>query len=277
MCYTLKYYGQGCVIMRFCSFASGSSGNCEYVSDGSSNILLDAGISTKRIVESLSEAGTKPEELDGIFITHEHSDHIMGLNVFESRYKVPVYATEETLEGIERADKKGRIDTSLFRPVTPDKKISIGDMEITPSSISHDAGNPVCYTITSGDEKIGMATDLGVFDDYTIDNLKDSDILFIEANYDLAMLQAGRYPFSLKKRILGNKGHLSNDMSANLILSLLGRKVKHVFLGHLSKDNNYPELAYETVKYELNKEYGDISRFNLTPAARDIMSCMVNI
>ena len=91
------------------------------------------------------------------------------------------------------------------------------------------------------------------------------------------MLQAGRYPFSLKKRILGNKGHLSNDMSANLILSLLGRKVKHVFLGHLSKDNNYPELAYETVKYELNKEYGDISRFSLTPAARDIISCMVNI
>lgn len=263
--------------MRFCSFASGSSGNCEYISDGSSSLILDAGISNKRIVNSIEALGEKPEDIDGILITHEHSDHIKGLVVFESKYKKPVYATEATLKGIERYDKDNRIDTSLFRVIEPDKEFMVGDMTVMPFATSHDTGGSVCFSISKGEKKIGMATDLGTFDNYTIDKLKGSDILFVEANYDLAMLQAGRYPFSLKKRILSDYGHLSNDMGANLILRLLERKVKHVFLGHLSKDNNYPELAYETVRYELSKEYGDISRFHIATAARDDMSCMVNL
>ncbi len=264
-------------MMKFCSFASGSSGNCEYAGDDSTNILIDAGISTKRIVNNLDYIGVEPDKLDGIIVTHEHSDHIMGLSVFEGKYNVPIYATGSTLEGIERYDKKKKIDTTLFREIKPDNVFTIGSMDIMPFATSHDAGNPVCYSIKSGESKIGLATDLGMFDDYIVKNLSDSELLFVEANYDVAMLQAGKYPFVLKKRILSDYGHLSNDMSARLILQLLNSKVKHVFLGHLSKENNYPELAYETVKYELTKEYGDISRFDLRTADRDILSCAVTI
>lgn len=261
--------------MRFCSFASGSSGNCEYIGNGQTNIILDAGISTKRIVKGLEEVDAEPEKLDGIIITHEHSDHIKGLVIYESKYNVPVYATEETLKAIERYDKDNRIDTSLFRPVKPDREFFIGNLSIKPFATSHDALNSVCYTISDGNTKIGMATDLGMYDNYVISNLIESDLLFIEANYDVAMLQAGKYPFSLKKRILSEYGHLSNDMSAKLILQLLNRKVKHVFLAHLSKENNYPELAYESVKYDLKNEYGNISMFDIRTADRDNISCNV--
>lgn len=263
--------------MRFCSFASGSSGNCEYIGNGQTNIILDAGISTKRIVKGLEEVNVAPENIDGIIVTHEHSDHIKGLLIYESKYNIPLYATEETLKAIDRYDKDNRIDTSLFHPVKPDREFIIGSMSVKPFSTSHDARDSVCYTISDGNVKIGMATDLGTYDNYVLSNLKESDLLFIEANYDVAMLQAGKYPFSLKKRILSEYGHLSNDMSAKLILQLLGRKVKHVFLAHLSKENNYPELAYESVKYDLEREYGNISMFDIRTADRDNPSCSVTI
>jgi len=146
-----------------------------------------------------------------------------------------------------------------------------------PFATSHDAPGSVCFTLQNGKNKIGIATDLGIYDTYIRTKLENSNILFIEANYDVSMLQAGPYPFYLKKRILSDIGHLSNDMSAKLILQLLCREVKHIFLGHLSKENNYPELAYETVKYELSKEYGDISRFRLKTADRDNLSCITEI
>ncbi len=261
--------------MKFCSLASGSSGNSEFVSSGSTSLLIDAGISTKRIVTGLESVGASPDLLDGILVTHEHSDHIKGLDVFLSKYNVPLYGTMPVLDAVAKADKKHRIDRTLFKEVKPDKAFVIGDIEVMPFATSHDAGLPVCYTLTNGRTKLGMATDLGMYDSYIISKLSGSNILFVEANYDLSMLQAGPYPFSLKKRILSDVGHLSNDMGARLILQLLGRHVSNVFLGHLSKENNYPELAYETVRYELSKEYGDISRFYLTTAERDNPSCRV--
>ena len=181
--------------MRFCSFASGSSSNCEYAGDKTTNLLLDAGVSTKRIVAGLDEIGVEPGELDGIFVTHEHSDHIKGLVVFESKYNVPIYATGPTLEGIERYDKDKRINTSLFREIKSDQAVKVGTMEVVPFATSHDSLGSVCYTVKSGDAKIGLATDLGVFDEYIVKHLSDSQLLFIEANYDVAMLQAGKYPF----------------------------------------------------------------------------------
>lgn len=261
--------------MKFCSLASGSSGNSEYVGSDSTSILIDAGISTRRIVNGLDIVGVSADSLDAILVTHEHSDHIKGLEVFLSKYNVPLYATMPTLDAVARADKKNRIDKSLFKAIKPDKAFLIGDIEVMPFATSHDAGQSVCYTLQSGRKKIGIATDLGVYDNYVISKLSGSNIMFIEANYDLSMLQAGPYPYSLKKRILSDVGHLSNDMGARLILQLLGRHVTNVFLGHLSKENNYPALAYETVRYELNKEYGDISRFHLATADRDNLSCQV--
>ncbi len=263
--------------MKFASFASGSSGNCEFLSDGENSILIDAGISTKRIVEGLCGIGTSPDDVCGILITHEHSDHIQGINVFSGKYNKPIYGTYNTLKKIEENDKQHKVDTSLFRVVRADEAFDIGEMKITPYSISHDAADPVCYRIESEGRSFGMATDLGMYDSYIVDRLSGCNTLFIEANYDVAMLQAGKYPFYLKKRILSEHGHLSNDMSARLILELLGRNVSNIILAHLSKENNYPQLAYETVKYELSKEYGDTSRFNMQTAERSCSSCFINI
>jgi len=260
--------------MKFCCLASGSSGNCEYVGSESTGILIDAGITTKRITSGLEGIGVVPGELDAILITHEHSDHIRGLEVFLNKHHIPVYATMATLDAIAEYDKKKMIDTSLFNAVKPDDNFMVGDIEVTTFSTSHDARDPICYTLTKGDSKLGMATDLGIYDDYIVSNLEGSTTLFLESNYDQSMLEVGPYPFRLKQRIKSSYGHLSNDMCARLILQLLCRGVKNIYLGHLSKENNYPALAYETVKCELNMEYGDISRFNLATAMRDAPSCM---
>ena len=142
----------------------------------------------------------------------------------------------------------------MLHYVEPDQKLTLKDMEICPFSISHDAANPVAYTFEQDGHKMGVATDLGTYDAYTLEHLKDSEILLLEANHDVNMLQVGPYPYILKQRILGRKGHLSNMVSANLLCDIINEKMKHIILGHLSKDNNFPDLAYETVKCELEEK-----------------------
>ena len=260
--------------MRFCSFASGSSGNCEYIGTETTNILVDMGISTKRIELSLDEIGVTPEAIDGIFITHEHSDHICGLKVFSKRYNKPIYATEGTLKCIEVIDKEHKINTSLFNVIKPNTDFIINDdITVRPFSISHDAYDPVCYTFVHDGMKIGMATDLGTYDDYIIRNLSGSDMLFIESNYEQAMLEVGKYPFTLKRRILSDIGHLANDKSARLVLELVSDRLKQVYLAHLSKENNLPKLAYMNVEHELKSNFGGELPCGLAVAARDVMSC----
>lgn len=237
--------------MKLCSISSGSVGNCIFIGGKEGKILVDAGISGKRVEEGLKEIGVNPEELDGIFITHEHLDHIKGIGVMARRYQLPLYGTVETIHAMLRTKNVGKISEELIHLVEPDKAVNIKDIIVNPFSVFHDAGNPVAYTFQSGEQKIGLATDLGSYDDYTIHNLKDSDILFLEANHDVNMLQVGPYPYLLKQRILGARGHLSNVNSARLLCRLLSQKLKYVILAHLSKDNNYPDLAYETVKCEL--------------------------
>lgn len=264
--------------MQFLSIASGSSGNCLYAGNGSNSVLIDAGISKKKILSGLDTIQVKPENIDAILITHEHSDHIKGLGVMLRAYGTKVYATEETFDEIMRTSAIGKVDTSLFNCVIPDKEIEIGSLKIKPFSISHDAVNPICFTISDSSGKIGIATDLGYYDDYIVDNLMDSQILLLEANHDINMLQVGFYPYKLKQRILSNMGHLSNENSGKLICRLLDGGLKHVFLGHLSKDNNYPELAYETVKAEIKSGYGDVfPRLNIQVAERDVPSVPVII
>ena len=239
--------------MQLYSIASGSSGNCIYVGGEEARILIDAGISMKRIREGLMEENFPIENLHAIFITHEHTDHICGLGPVLRKYQIPVYATMETIEAIwEKGDMKG-VSEDLFHAVVPEKTVSIEDMEIMPVRISHDAANPVCYTVQSESKKIGVATDMGCFSNETVDHLKDCDSLLLEANHDINLLQVGSYPYSLKMRILGEKGHLSNDASARLIEKVLHPGLQHILLGHLSKENNFPELAYQTVSYELEQ------------------------
>lgn len=256
--------------MKLCSIASGSSGNCIYIGNDNTNLLVDVGISGKRIERGLYSIDVDPKSIDGILITHEHSDHVSGLGVMARRYGVPIYGTPQTIQSILQIKSIGKIEDDLFRCVDPDESFEINDMVVNPFSISHDASNPVCYTFHSNGKKIGVATDLGKYDDYIISNLKDSDVLLLEANHDVNMLQVGSYPYYLKKRILGDKGHLSNDNSGRLICELLHDKLKCVFLGHLSNENNYPELAYETVKVELESNHQDImAHMSLKVAKRE--------
>ncbi len=186
--------------MRFCSIASGSSGNCIYIEGSGTHILVDAGISMKRIISGLSNLGVEPTDLDAILITHEHSDHVGGVEVLVNKYQIPIYSTEETLGVVREKDKRKRLDPVLFHPIVPDTPFHIKNMEITPFSTSHDARNPVCYTVKAEGHKVGVATDLGTYDDYIISHLAGSEILLLEANHDIAMLQVGPYPYALKKR-----------------------------------------------------------------------------
>lgn len=241
--------------MQLCSIASGSSGNCIYVGNQNTHVLIDAGVSAKRIETGLHELNIDPKNLAGILITHEHSDHIAGLGVMLRRYKLPVYGTVETLNSILKQKTIGRIEEEQLHYIEPNQRFEIGQLQINPFTISHDACNPVCYTFSYEEHKIGMVTDLGVYDEYTVEQLKDCDILYIEANHDVNMLMVGSYPYYLKQRILGNRGHLSNEMSAKLIGELLNDKLRYIVLGHLSKENNYAELAYETVKYEVLQKW----------------------
>lgn len=234
--------------MRFVSIASGSSGNCIYLGTDHTHILIDAGISCKRINNGLEDLGIKSSELDGIFITHEHSDHIQGLRVFSKKFGVPIYGTKETLEEIAKADKKGEIDPGLYHPVALDVPVPVKEMQVLPFSSSHDAANPVVYRVDGGGKSAAVVTDLGCYSDYTLQHLQNLDGVLLESNHDVRMLEIGPYPYYLKRRILGERGHLSNDTCGELLNNILHDGIKHIFLGHLSKENNYEALAYETVR-----------------------------
>lgn len=252
--------------MRLCSISSGSDGNCIYVGGENTNLLVDAGISGKKVEAGLAKIDVDPQKIDGIFITHEHTDHIAGVGVLARRYHIPIYSTVETIYAMLHTKNVGKIPEELLNYVEPDQSVFVKDMQVMPFSISHDAANPVAYTFQEGNHKMGIATDLGTYDDYIVNHLSGSEVMLLEANHDVNMLQVGPYPYMLKQRILGRKGHLSNLLSAGLICEVLSEKVKHIILGHLSKENNFPDLAYETVKCELEQNGHPCSQDFLTVA-----------
>lgn len=265
--------------MRMCSIASGSSGNCIYVGSDTTHLLLDAGISGKRIESGLCNLELTGRDIDGILVTHEHSDHIQGIGILSRRYEIPIYATEGTIAAMRKMKSLGDVPEELFSVVKADQKMTIKDLTINPMRISHDAADPVAYRVNYGKEKIVVCTDIGCFDEYTVECLKGADVLLLEANHDVNMLQVGPYPYPLKRRILGDRGHLSNENSGKLISRVLHDDVKKIFLGHLSKENNLPELAYETVRLEITM--GDnpykADDFNIQVAKRDEPSEIVTI
>ena len=237
--------------MRLCSIASGSSGNCILAGSDRSHILIDAGISGKRIREGIETFGLKPEDVSGIFITHEHMDHIQGLGVMARRHGLPIYGTEQTLQAIRRCASLGKIDEGLFHVIHTDEPLTVGDLSVEPIHVSHDAADPVMYVIRHGSRSAAVVTDLGKYDQYLIDKLRGIHVLLLEANHDVRMLEMGSYPYPLKQRILGERGHLSNETSGRLLGMLLHDHFEAVMLGHLSKENNYEKLAYETVRLEV--------------------------
>ena len=238
--------------MRLCSIASGSSGNCIYIGSEEHHILIDAGISGKRVEAGLNSLELTGKDLDGILLTHEHSDHIKGLGVLSRKYGVPIYTTPGTAEAVKDMTNLGKIDGSLFHEIHADEDFTLGDLTISPFRISHDAAEPVAYRVACGDKKMAVATDLGVYTDYTIDHLKDLDVLLLEANHDIHMLQVGSYPYYLKQRILGLQGHLCNEDAAQFAVTLAENGASDIVLAHLSRDNNTPTMALNAVAAALD-------------------------
>jgi len=262
--------------MKFCSLASGSSGNCIYVGTEHTHLLVDAGISVKRILCGLQTIDVSPEEIQAVLITHEHTDHISGLGALSRKLHVPIYATAGTWDAIRKIHSLGQIDPDLEMPVVADAPFEIGDIEVNPFSTDHDAANPVCYSLFCDGHKVSIATDLGCVSDYLVSELQNSEVLMLEANHDRNMLEVGPYPYSLKRRILSDHGHLSNDTTGQLLVRLFNDKLRYVILAHLSKENNYPELARETVIYELSQADAEFGRTcTIEVASRDVPSAPV--
>jgi len=231
--------------MVFCPIASGSGGNSIYIGTSSTHILIDAGITGKRLEAGLNSIGAPPP--DAIFVTHEHHDHISGVGVISRRFDAPIYATDKTWMRMERHSMLGRIAPHNKRVVYAGEPCVINDLCVNAFDIPHDSAQPVGYTVSVGDHKIAVATDLGHISDTVRESFKDSDLIMLESNHDLEMLENGPYPRILKERVRGKKGHLSNVCCGEFLAEIVSPRLKHIYLGHLSEENNRPLLAMDTV------------------------------
>ena len=228
--------------LTLCTLASGSRGNSIYISDGQTRLLVDAGLSAKEIQRRMQAVGLNPSELDGLIVSHEHSDHIQGIGVLSRRYKLPVYLTHATYLA---AARLGKLHGSHhFQCGSP---FQIGTLKVHPFSISHDAKDPAGFTIGRNGKRIGIATDLGKATVMVSDHLSGCGLIVLEANHDSRMLEEGPYPWHLKQRIRGRSGHLSNLESRNLLAQIQHAHLKYVVLAHLSETNNTAEKAFSEV------------------------------
>jgi len=237
--------------MELSVLASGSSGNCFYINNNNSGILIDAGISTKQIIQRLALIKKDPQKIKAIFITHEHSDHIKGADVFARKFNVPIFATKKTIENGFLCSK-----SDLINPIKNNETINLNGVEVEAFSKFHKAADPVSYNIYNG-KKISIITDLGCICKNVIKNVSDSDFLCLESNYDEEMLNSGHYPYFLKKWIKSDIGHLSNNQASACILEHASQCLKHVMLSHLSKNNNTPALALKS--FNILKQRKDFS------------------
>lgn len=262
--------------LNFCSFSSGSSGNCYLVKSENTAILVDAGISGKRIFEGLEMTATPKEQLAALLITHEHIDHTKSIRTLMKKTKsMKAYANAMTWEQI-----CGQVCEEQREVFKTGDTFPVGDILVRTFRVSHDAADPVGYTFTAGGKQISIVTDTGCMSDEIISEIRDADILVLEANHDIDMLKLGRYPWFLKQRVLGEEGHLSNVAAGETILRLLSEKNKerHVLLAHLSKENNFPEMAYQTVKNILEEADFYIGKhLKLNTIMRDEVSLVYEI
>jgi len=236
----------------FCSLYSGSSGNSMFIASDKARILIDAGLPGKKIDMALQEINQEPKDLNGIFITHEHSDHIKGIGVLSRKYDIPIYANADTWSAMENSI--GKIKEHNVKVIDKRSITEIQDMNIKAFNIPHDAVAPMGYTVSDGKKNISVATDFGTFTREIYDNIKDSEVILLESNHDVNMLKFGPYPYPLKRRILSEIGHLSNDDCGSAIVELSKCSLnKKIILGHLSNTNNQPDLAYQTVLNVLNE------------------------
>lgn len=262
--------------MKFCSLASGSSGNCEYLEYNNTKILIDAGLSGKKIEGLLKEIEVNPHELDAIFVTHEHIDHIKGLGVMAKRYNLKIFATDETIHGAEKKIKNIPMENVyIFKNGLP---FRFKDLDVLPMQTFHDCILGSSFVFTNGKKKVSILTDTGYVNPEMLGVMEGSDLFFLEANHDEKMLLEGPYPWALKQRILSNRGHLSNEFSKDVLLKLLKREKEQVVLAHLSKDNNTPKLAEDFVVQGLmEKDFVEGRDFYIEVAPRDNPSQMFKV
>lgn len=262
-------------MFNFCSLYSGSSGNSLFVETPNTKLLIDAGVSSKKIETALKSIDVDPSSLDGILITHEHTDHVQGLGTFSRKFDLPVFVNSKTLDAMPK--QKDKIPEKNIKTFEVNDKFSINDLDVKSFSIPHDAANPCGFSILKGDKKISIATDIGHMTNSIIKNLEESLFVLLEANYDPEVLRCSSYPFNLKNRIAGPTGHLSNEMAGKTISYLLKSGLKNAILGHLSKESNFPELAYQTVVDELISNNYDENALSLLVAPRDEHSKIIEL
>ena len=231
--------------LQFCPLFSGSSGNALYVGTDKTKILIDAGLSGAKITTELGKIGVSPAELSAILVTHEHADHISGVGVLSRRYRLPVYASLGTWAAM--SGKLGAIDAACRISFEAGMDFSIGDLDVRSFSTPHDAADPVGYALSAAGAKVAVATDIGAVREGWLRAVEGADVLLLEANHDVDTLKASRYPYELKRRILSSRGHLSNDEAGQAAVELAKRGVRVIVLGHLSGENNFPELASASV------------------------------
>ena len=262
-------------MFNFCSLYSGSSGNSLFIETQNTKLLVDAGVSSRKIETALNDINVDPTTLDGILITHEHTDHVQGLGTLSKKFDLPVFVNQETLDAMPK--QRDKIADKNIKTFKVTDKFEIGDLEIKPFSIPHDAANPCGFNIWKDNKKISIATDIGHMTNPILKNLEESLFIMLEANYDPEVLRCSSYPFTLKSRIAGPTGHLPNEMAGKTISHLLKSGLKNAMLGHLSKESNFPELAYQTVMDELISNNYKENSIQLSVASRDIHSKIINI
>lgn len=232
-------------MIKYSVLASGSTGNSIYVGTEGRNILVDAGISGRRLKESLAEIDVMVEQLDGIFVTHEHDDHVRSIGVIARKYRIPLYMNYNTFCKLPKT--VGNIDKSLIRIINTGGKQDLGGLQVESFGVSHDAAEPVGYIVSADNYNLSIITDLGYVSGAIKDRIRGSNAFIIETNHCVEMLRMGSYPWSLKMRILSDLGHLSNDDAADTLIDVITDKTLRVHLFHRSQENNHRDLARLTV------------------------------
>ena len=263
-------------MLTLTTLASGSSGNCTLVSDGHTHLLIDAGISARRITNALKALDIDPKELAGVLVTHEHSDHISGLATLTKQLSFPLYASSGTALAL--CAKLTALDENRVHSFTPGASFEIGALAVETFPTPHDAAQSTGYALSCGGRKAAIVTDLGHVTPEVEEGIKGAHLLVAETNHDPEWLRSGSYPYFLKERILGSEGHLSNQDGARLICSAAAQGAKTVVLAHLSKDNNTPQRAYDTVAMALMRQGAELERdVVLAVAPRAEMGCSYRV
>lgn len=262
-------------MLNFHSLYSGSTGNSLFIQSKNTNILIDSGVSAKKVCSALSSCNSDIENIDAILVTHEHIDHVQSLGTLSKKYNIPVYATKKTWESMPK--QLDKMSTNNIKYFNANENFEIGDLQIHPFSTPHDAADSCGFNILNNNSKISIATDIGHMTKEILNKLEGSTFIMLESNYDPEILKCCSYPYRLKTRIAGPNGHLPNEEAGKTISYLLNAGLTEVLLGHLSKENNFPELAYKTVVDELIRNNFDENKIKISVANRDCPSKKIEV